>query len=291
MARETKYTVQDLRRDFPTDDACLALLFLANHSQGCSCGGTYRRVKGRRQYQCGRCRFQIAPTAGTIFHKSDTPLTTWFHAIFVFAHAKSGVSAKELERQLGVTYKTAWRMLMLIRRSLGSDDAGTPGLGGSVEVDGGYFGGVKKGGKDNQRLAEIMAEKTHVLAAVERGSGLVRAEVTSDAGAASHERFLAKHVEKGSRLLTDGTNRISGKGYAKESVAHRAGEYVRGDVHVNAVESFWAHVKRSLRGTHKAVSQKYLQAYLDGFSWHRNNRRSDTERFAALLGVLLRRAA
>jgi transposase len=88
MAKADKYTIKNLQQQFPNDDVCLDFLFDALHSRKCSCGGSYSRVKGRKQYQCSKCRFQIAPTAGTIFHKSATPLTTWFYALFIFSNAR-----------------------------------------------------------------------------------------------------------------------------------------------------------------------------------------------------------
>ena len=103
MAKKHKYSLGDLKRDFPDDKAVLDFIFDSLHSRECSCGGKYSVLKGRRQFQCSKCRFQIAPTAGTIFHKSDTPLTLWLHALWVFSNAKSGISAKEMERHLGLT--------------------------------------------------------------------------------------------------------------------------------------------------------------------------------------------
>ena len=117
MAKD-KYGLTSLRKQFPNDDACLEFIFHALHTQECSCGGVYKRKEGRRQWQCSQCRNQIAPTAGTIFHKSNTPLTMWFHAVMVFSNAKSGISAKTIQRDLEVTYKTAWRILHLIRKAL-----------------------------------------------------------------------------------------------------------------------------------------------------------------------------
>lgn len=118
-----KYGVASLRREFPDDASCLEFLFDATHTRGCTlesvrgniCGGQYKKVAGRRQFQCSKCRFQIAPTAGTIFSKSGTPLVLWFHAILVFFNAKGKISAKQLERDMEVTYKCAWRILGLIR--------------------------------------------------------------------------------------------------------------------------------------------------------------------------------
>src|SRR3990167_4649744 len=109
-----KYGLKQFRKDFPTERACLDFIFETLHTPECACGGSYALREGRRQYQCSKCRFHIAPTANTIFYKSDTPLTLWFHALWVFSNAKSGVSAKEMERQLAVTYKCAYRMKRLI---------------------------------------------------------------------------------------------------------------------------------------------------------------------------------
>lgn len=109
-----KYGLKQLRKDFPNDQACLQFAFDTLHSKECGCGGEYSPVKGRKQFYCSKCRFQIAPLSGTIFHKSDTPLTLWWHALWVFSNAKSGVSAKELQRQIGCTYKTCYRIRKLI---------------------------------------------------------------------------------------------------------------------------------------------------------------------------------
>lgn len=141
-----KYGLKQFRKDFPTERACLDFIFEALHTPECACGGSYTLRDGRRQYQCSKCRFHIAPTANTIFHKSDTPLTLWFHALWVFSNAKSGVSAKEMERQLAVTYKTAWRMLSLIRKALKQEGK----LSGDVEMDTAVMGAVQRGG--NARL-------------------------------------------------------------------------------------------------------------------------------------------
>lgn len=286
MAKEEKYGVRSLKKDFPDDETCLDFIFTTLHSKQCSCGGTYSPIKGRRQFQCSRCRFQIAPTAGTIFHKSDTPLTLWFRAIHVFSNAKSGISSSQMERELEVTYKTAWRILNLIRKALRQDD---DLLSGDVEMDSAYFGGVVPSGRDNKNLGKSVAAKTHVMGAAQRG-GRVRAEVIPDHSAKTHKEFLDNNVQmKGTRLLTDGTNRLklAARGYKHEFVTHRFKEFARGDVHVNRVESFWSHVKRSMKGVHKSISKQHFQTYLDGFVWHRNSPRNDRERFALLLETVL----
>jgi transposase len=284
MALADKYTIRDLKADFPDDGKCLEFLFDSLHTRECSCGGTYSRISTRQQFQCSKCRFQIAPMAGTIFEKSTTPLTLWFHALFVFSNAKSGISAKELERQIGVTYKTAWRMLKLIREQLTqSDDL----LGGSVEVDEAYFGGRGHGGEYNKNQREVMSRKTNVIGAVERG-GIMRAKVVPDIKAPTIGQFLKDNVSEGSKLYTDSANRYAlvSKAYDRASVSHRQEEYVRGEVHVNNIEQFWGHLKRSIKGTHKVISKKHFQAYLDGFVFH-YNQRNDRARFSALIACVV----
>ncbi len=296
-----KYGVTSLRKQFPTDQACVEFLFDTLHSRECSCGGTYSLMSNglkkdgmtprlMRTFQCSKCRNKISPTAGTIFHKSDTPLTLWFHAIMVFSNAKSGISAKQMQRDLEVTYKTAYRMLMLIKKALKQDK---DRLSGDVEMDTGFFGGKGNGGKNNENIGNVMRNKGIVFAAVERG-GRMKAEVMPDATAKSHKDFLMKNVSvTGTRLLTDSANRYDkiAVGYDRHMVDHHRKEYVRGDIHVNNVETFWAHVKRSIKGTHKVVSKQFLQAYLDGFVWQYNARTcSDAERFGRLLGAVLQPA-
>jgi|SRR3989344_3514276 len=286
MAKETKYSIRDLKKDFPTDEACLGFIFDTLHSRKCSCGGAYKQISGRKQFQCGKCRYQIAPASNTIFHKSDTPLSLWFHAIFIFSNAKSGISAKELERQLGVTYKCAWRILSLIRQALKQD---TKKLKGIVEIDTGYFGGKGNAGKDNERLSEVMAKKSVVNIAVERG-GKIKAEIVPNAGANTMRSFIDRNLEKGTTTIFTDSSRIyvnATKEYDREKVDHHIGEYVRGKVHINTVETFFSHLKRSIKGTYKSISKQHLQSYLDSFVFHYNNRHNDNQRFGVLMGALL----
>ncbi len=286
MSKITKYSIRDLKAQFPTDEACLAFIFDTLHTRKCSCGGEYKQINGRKQFQCGKCRFQIAPASGTIFHKSDTPLSLWFHAIFIFSNAKSGISAKELERQLGVTYKCAWRILSLIRKALKQDNGK---LRGDVEIDTGYFGGKGYGGKYNKYQKENIAKKSIVTIAVERG-GKARAEIMPDTTANSIQSFIERNIEsKATSILSDNAKVYwrSDKTHDRYSVEHSKGEYVREDIHINTVETFFAHLKRSIKGTFKVISKQHLQSYLDAFVFHYNNRHNDRTRFEVLLGTLL----
>lgn len=285
MAKETKYSIRNLKKDFPNEETCLSFIFDTLHSRKCSCGGEYKQIKGRKQFQCGKCRYQIAPASNTIFHKSDTPLSLWFHAIWVFSNAKSGISAKEMERQLGVTYKCAWRILSLIRKALKQSDEP---LDNVVETDVAYIGGRKDAGKNNVNLSEAMKAKSVVLVALERG-GKIKAKVSPNATANEIEDFLKQGVKKGAVLLSDsaqGFKRLD-KDYRHFSVNHSKGEYVRYKTHVNTVENFFGHIKRSIKGTYKVISRQHLQSYLDSFVFHYNNRHNDNLRFSSLMGALL----
>jgi hypothetical protein len=166
-------------------------------------------MNGRKQFQCSKCRYQIAPMSGTIFQKTSTPLTLWFHAIFVFSNAKSGISAKEMERQLNVTYKCAYRILKLIRESLGQEKRK---LKGTVEMDDGFFGGRGNAGENNKNLGIVMDKKVKVIAAQERG-GITRAEAVKDVSADSAWAFVRDNIERESTLMTDGSNHYKSATY------------------------------------------------------------------------------
>jgi transposase len=144
--RPNEYTVRDFDQEFPDDDACLEYLWRQLHAPDgatadcpkCGKPRRFHRVKARQSYSCDTCGHHLHPTANTIFEKSTTPLRLWFHAIFLLSQTRCGISAKQLQRELGVTYKTAWRMFNRIRRLLLEDDDAP--LTGAVEVDETSFG-------------------------------------------------------------------------------------------------------------------------------------------------------
>lgn len=266
-----KYTIKDLRKDFPNDDVCLD--YILTHKYSNTKG--YHRVKGRKCYAHQSTGHQIHPLAGTIFEKSSTPLTLWFHAIFLFASSKNGVSAKELQRQLGVTYKCAWRIAHQIRSLM---EQGGDLLKGTVEMDETYYG---KGGSPQTKAKN----KTAVIGMVER-KGQVRAITAIDRKTPTIVNILSENVEKGSHLMTDEWRayRNSTKiGYRHSQIKHGVGSYVKGDVHTNSIEGFWGQFKRSVRGTYHFISEKHLQSYLDEFSFRYNLRNSAVPVFAVLL--------
>lgn len=285
MARVTKYGIRELHRQFPTSKSCLEFIFDSFHSCTCSCGGIYVIRLKKKLFQCTKCQTQISPTAGTIFHKSSTPLLLWFHALLLFSNAKSGVSAKQLERHLAVTYKCAWRMLFLIRKTLVQT---VTKLAGLVESDAAYFGGRKKSGKYNKYQIQAIRAKTNVLGALQRG-GNVKVKVVPNFQRLSMSNFLDKNVEQRTLLLTDGSGHYTCANliYDRHSVDHHKGEYARGYVHINSMENFWSHTKRSITGVYKKVSRKHTQSYLDAYAFLYNNRHNDRKRFETLLQLVL----
>lgn len=210
-----KYSISDFQREFPNDDACLAYIFAKKfaHVKG------YYRVRGRKAY-ADKYGAQVYPLAGTIFEKSDTPLTKWFYAIFLFSASKNGVSAKELQRQLGVTYKTAWRIAHEIRSLMGQ---GKWLLGGTVEVDETYIGGKR-------RMKVKMENKSALFGMVER-KGRVKAKVIPNRETHIILNAIRRNIKPGSHLMTDefGVYRKAAKmGYMRGAVKHALKEYVRG---------------------------------------------------------------
>lgn len=280
-----KFTIKEFHEAYPNDDACLEELFQQRYGDLTNCPKCERdtrfyRVRGKRCYKCNFCGYDLSPTAGTIFHKSSTSLKNWFFAIYLFANSKNGVSAKELERHLGVTYKTAWRMAKQIRLLFQDQDQDGEPLDSIVEADETYVGGRRKGTRGRGA-----AGKTPVIGIVERG-GEVKAIVSENTKAATIEPFITANVEKGTQLMTDeyrSYSRISLHGYHHQKVNHGSGQYVVGDVHTNTIEGFWSQLKRSINGTYHSVAPKYLQHYVDEFAYRYNLRNSESHLFHLLV--------
>ena len=281
-------TVTQFFRQFPDDETCLKHLFEVRFGQGFECPSCERaskwfRIKAERAYSCQWCGHHLHPTVGTPFEKTRTPLQLWFYAIHLFTTTRHGVSAKELERQLGVTYKTAWRMGHLIREHMATVDGEDPlgGPGTAVEVDKTLVGGVKKG-KHNGGSAG----KTVVVGMLERG-GRLMTKVVPNQRAVTLKPIVLANVRPGGQLHTDELRSYAGLhtvGYRHMTVNHGAGEYVGFQgASVNGIENFWRHLKCSINGTHVSVSPKHLGRYTKEFEY-RFNRRNDA---ASMLPELL----
>jgi transposase-like protein/ribosomal protein L37AE/L43A len=278
------YTIKDFDKQYPTDDACLEKLFKARYPNGVyceKCGKVtkhYRR-NGTKVYACEFCGRGVSPTTNTIFHKSPTPLRSWFHAMFLMTATKTGISAKQLQRELGVTYKTAWRIFTQIRKIMNEN---VNPLTGQVEIDETYMGGKKEG-----KRGRGASGKSIVMGMVER-DGKAIAKVIPDVKAKTLLPMIEKRVAKEGKTVvyTDelpSYNKVEKLGYAHEIVQHCAKQYVRGIAHVNTVEALWSTIKRGIDGVNHHVSPFYLQSYLDAYIYRYNHRKDETPMFLALL--------
>jgi transposase len=280
-------TVTEFFKRFPDDDACLDYLMRQRHGETIECPkcgktGKFHRIKRHPAYECAWCGFEIYPMVGTIFARSHIPLQKWFYAMYLFTTTRHGVPAKELQRQLGVSYPTAFRMAHLIRDFMGDVD-GDPPLTDHVEIDETYIGGRKP--KIKGFTGRGAKGKTVVMGILER-NGEIFTQVVPNASRKSLIPPIFERVKAGTRVSTDEWlpyRILPHLGYKHEVVNHRAKEYARGDVHVNSLEGMWSILKRSIRGTHVHVSAKHLPKYLGEFEYRFNMRHHPEAMFTRLL--------
>jgi transposase len=285
-----QYSIADFRKEFPDDDACLNKLFSARFGamEKCpECGrkNKYKRVKGRKCFFCPVCYNQIYPCVGTPFEKSTTSLVLWFYAEFLFTVSKNGLSAAELERHLGVTYKTAYRMLSQIRKSIKPDNSLFDGI---IEIDETFVGGKNKNRHKDKKVKNSQGrsfkDKTPVLGILKRG-GNVSTHVVPDTKAKSLLPHIAAKVAKGSQVMTDewGAYSSLGSEYDHQFVYHGKGEYVNeAGATTNRIENFWSIFKRTIGGSYIHVSRKHMQLYANEIAF-RYNERDNKQIFHALL--------
>jgi transposase-like protein/predicted RNA-binding Zn-ribbon protein involved in translation (DUF1610 family) len=279
-----KYTFQQFQHEYPNDAACLAKLMEINHGgteitcPGCGAlRAKFHPMAKRRAYACQECGHHIYPAAGTIFHKSSTALTKWFFAMYLMTSTRHGVAAKELQRQLGVTYKTAWRMAHELRKLMASADHQWGGpLDGHVEIDETHVGGRRK--------ADAPDNKTVVFGMLQRGGRLLAAPIP-DVTNYTVEGIINENIPAGTIISTDEHRAYHGLKHAYDhgTVNHSAKEYVRGIHHVNGLESHWSLFKRAVRGTHVHISAKHSWKYVSEFSYRRNMRHSHSNMFNLLV--------
>ena len=287
MLKEQELNLVSLIERFHDEDDCRRYLEGLRWPDGAKCprcgSDKLSRIKKRPQFDCDSCRYQFSVTAGTIFHDTHLPLWKWFLAVYLIVEAKKGVSANQLKRTLGVSYKTAWYLCHRIRAAMNEVDAQL--LKGIVEADetfvGGKVEGMGRGYTDN---------KTVVAGAVQRG-GTIQLQVVKGRDRETLQGFIRENVAGETQAIyTDELPSYLGIGdedTRHEAVKHRIGEYVRGDVHINSIENVWSLLKRSIIGSYHQVSAKHLDAYLDELEFRFNNRENPYMFRDAMLKLLL----
>lgn len=289
MAQQDSIDILEFQKKFPTDDECRDHLFRIRWPTGLVCpvcgGKDFYKITKRNVYEC-KCGHQVSLTAGTIMHRSHTPLFKWFWAIYLTAHDKRGVSALRLQKELSVSYPTAWLMLHKIRHAMGERDS-LYLLEGIVETDEAYFGGTKEGGKRGRGT-----EKTPVQAAVsldtEGHPQFVKMGKLNDVGSQAVREFAEQNIKAGTVIKTDN--------YSSNIKAFKGQEYTheseRFNVEENPEHLKWLHrvignVKTLILGTYHGLGEKHLQAYLDEFSFRFNRRQYSGQIFNRLLNACM----
>ena len=258
-----------LFEQFDTDEECRAVLEDLRWPHGvicprCNADKVYR-ANPRKQYDCSSCGYQFSVMSGTIFHDTHLPLPKWFVAVYLMCESKKGMSANQMKRTLGVSYKTAWYLCHRIRAAM--KEANPEMLQGVIEADETWIGGHKKG----TPRGKWRDTKTMVLGALERG-GAVRFKIDKRANKKTLHTFLAENVCEHEAFYTDEHGAYQGFSEKHSSVVHWKEEWVRGDVHTNSVEGVWSLFKRSIVGSYHQLSAKHLDSYLDEMAWRFNNR-------------------
>ena len=225
------------------------------------------RIKKRDQFDCDDCRYQFSVTARTIFHDSHLPLWKWFLAAYLMCESRKGISANQLKRSLGVSYKTAWYLCHRIRKAM---EEATPGpkLNGTVEVDETYVGG-----KYDKRRKRGPWEKQAVMGMIAR-HGKLEVKAIPTNGRKVLIPIVEDRIDKNATVMTDeyAVYKSLDKEYHHKAVNHHKEEWVRGDAHTNNIENAWSLFKRSIVGSFHQISSKHVEAYLDEFEWRFNGR-------------------
>lgn len=283
-------TLYELQQKFPNDSVVIDhfIKIRYNGIMAChTCGSikVWRRHDNEKFLQCGDCNNTISVFKDTIFEDTKTSLVKWMYAINLFLNGKKGISGLQLKREIGVTYKTAWRMLRQIRIAMGNEDM-KDFFDKTIEVDEVYIGGKprKNNGGKQGRAGKKPGEtdKTPVVGIIDRENkkAFVRVSLPDSEGARLTSKQLLKIIEQVAKndthIITDEAKNydiLQRRGYLHSRIDHSK-EFARGDINTNSIESFWATLKRGILGIYHHVSIKYLQSYVNEFCFRYNNLRN-----------------
>ena len=290
-------TLRDFQERFPDEDACERYLFTWRWPKGFICPRCAAqkawRLERRGLYQCSGCRYQVSITAGTAMHRSKQPLWRWFWAIFLVGRHKKGISALQLQHDLGIlTYRTAWLLLHKIRKTF-DENAKFP-LRGLVEVDETLVGAQGKGdppGKDPGHKAIVVG----AVEVREKSMGSLRLAKVGDYTSESLDGFVRRHVALGSQVHTDGWKgyvMLGREGYEHSTtISSRQPRGARHQIGLTSIHTVFGNLKTWLNGRFHGVSNKYLPAYLGEFTYRFNRRSSPMDLFGWVSRRLMTRKA
>ena len=269
----------DINTLFGTEDKCRELLVRLRWPNGPEClrckGPVVKLDTDKQLFYCKDCDYQFSVTSGTVFNDSHLPLGKWFLTTHLLCEAKKGMSACQIQRTVGMSYKTAWYLCHRIRHAMAQSDK--PMLDGTVEMDETYVGGVNKG---KGRIARV--DNKEVVVGIRKRNGDLRFFHASDAKAGTLAKYIRENISEDVEvMITDDFSShpvaIKKAGIKNhKTIVHSKGVYVMGDVHTNTVESAFSLLKRGIMGTWHKISAKHLPVYLEEMSFRFNRRkRSD----------------
>lgn len=274
------YTINDLRQDFPDEETCLNWIIKWRHPNGITCSKCdkitkHYKLRNRKAYSCGVCGKHFYPTADTIFHKSSTSLPLWFYAMYLLTNGKTGIASTQVARQIGVTYKTAWRMMHQLRKLMIDEPSK---LTGEVEVDETYVhANVFKRSSARKKYGLTGARKGQIIFGMVERNGHVKLRHVIVAGKRVIQPHIDKEIAKGTIIYSDEAriyHDLHKRGYRHFTTNHSRHEYVNGNNYTQNIENVWSHLKRGIKGVYRSISAQHLQKYADEFAFrysHRNH--------------------
>jgi transposase-like protein len=273
-------TLCEVLKEFGNDESCREYLEALRWPDKVSCprcdSEKMSRVYDRKVFDCDSCRYQFSVLAGTIFQDTKLPLPTWFATVYLMCESKKGISAKQIQRMMGGSYKTAWYLCHRIRAAMTSASEDRPKLGGTIEVDETFVGGIQRG--HQHKPGHPLCKKEVVIGIRQRG-GELRFFHAEDVKSGTLAKYIKENIAQDvDVIMTDEfgayPSAIAKAGVFTEhkTIKHKAKVYVDGDVHTNTVESAFSLLKRGIVGTWHRISAKHLSAYLDEMEFRFNNR-------------------